>query len=238
MNLHVLPGDATVAQFNDSGVDGSVAVCRECLVEGPVAGETRGELFRERAEFIRAAYDGDDYAANVAAEFEKLLALRAGDEVNLWFEYELFCQVNYWFCLSLLEGTGAKVFRVSPILRDQSDKWKGFGQLSSRDMATCFAARVELSAEDIRRGAKLWDAFRFGRADEMRELAVTDSGAFPMLSETVEAAIARDERPREILREIIGEGVAGFENVFREFSQRAGVYGYGDSQVRRLVETL
>ena len=31
---------------------------------------------------------------------------------------------------------------------------------------------------------------------------------------------------------------AGFENVFREFSERAGVYGYGDSQVRRLVESL
>ena len=59
-----------------------------------------------------------------------------------------------------------------------------------------------------------------------------------MLGETVEAAITKDERPRAVLREIIDEGIEGFERTFEEFSKRAGVYGFGDTQVRRILEDL
>jgi len=59
-----------------------------------------------------------------------------------------------------------------------------------------------------------------------------------MLSETVEAAIAKDELPQAVVREIIDEGVEGFDQIFDEFSKRAGVYGFGDSQVRRILESL
>jgi hypothetical protein len=59
-----------------------------------------------------------------------------------------------------------------------------------------------------------------------------------MLTETIEAAIAKDERPQAILSEIIEEGTQGFDEVFRKFSDRAGVYGYGDTQVKRLLENL
>jgi hypothetical protein len=39
------------------------------------------------------------YLSYVADEIEKLLVPGAGDEIDLWFENELFCSVNYWFCL-------------------------------------------------------------------------------------------------------------------------------------------
>jgi hypothetical protein len=240
MKLHVLPGDATVATFKETNIEGKIAICRECLIEGDLSGDTLAKFWNNRAAFIASSYGetADGYFENVAGELEKLLSVSAGDTVFLWFEYELFCQVNYWFCLDLLEGTAANVFLVSPIIRDDADKWKGFGKLTAEDLKSCFAARIQLSADDVERGSDLWHAYRTGDNDALRKLAGTGSSAFPMLAETSEAAIAKDERPRAILREIIDEGIDDFERTFEEFSKRAGVYGFGDAQVRRILEDL
>jgi hypothetical protein len=240
MKLHFLPGDATVETFKQSNIDGEIAVCREALVEGDVSGETLTEFWNNRAAFIAATHGEtrDRYMQNVAGEFEKLRTVSAGDSVFLWFEYELFCQVNYWFCLSLLKDTAAEVYRVSPIVRAEADKWKGFGRLTADDLGSCFAAAVPLDVDDIERGGALWQAFRSDDVDELRRLSESDRGAFPMLAETVAAAITKEERPQAIIREILDEGVEGFDQIFEEFSKRAGVYGFGDSQVRRILESL
>jgi hypothetical protein len=240
MIFHVLPGDAIAETFRTADINGKIITCRECLVDGDLGGDSLDEFWNTRADFISSTYGGnrEEYFDNVAAELTKLRSSNAGDEVNLWFEYELFCQTNYWFVLSLLRGTEADVFRVSPIVRDDADKWKGFGRLSAKDLELCYAARIPLTGWDIEHGSALWQAFRENDADQLRNLTQTESGAFPMLTETIEAAIAKDERPQAILSEIIEEGTQGFDEVFRKFSDRAGVYGYGDTQVKRLLENL
>ena len=240
MKMHVLPGDSIVESFKEANIEGEIGVCREALIDGDVSGETLPEFWKSRAAFIGSVHSEseDRYLKNVAGELEKLLQVLAGDKVFLWFEYELFCQVNYWFCLSLLNGTAAEIFRVSPIVRNDEDKWKGFGRLSAEDMRSCFAAAVRLDTTDIQQGGGLWKAYRSSDSDVLRRLSEPVSGAFPMLSETVEAAIAKDELPQAVVREIIDEGVEGFDQIFDEFSKRAGVYGFGDSQVRRILESL
>ena len=240
MKLHMLPGDATLETFREAGIVGDIAVCRECLVDGDVSGATLEEFWRTRAGFIGSTYGGaaEEYFDRVATEFNKLLHLGDGDSVFLWFEYELFCQANYWFVLDLLAGTKADVFRVSPIVRDDEDKWKGFGNLSPDDIGLCFASRLQLTESDIEHGSRLWRAFRENDAERLRDLSAIELPAFPLLHETAEAAIAREHRPRAILREILEEGTDEFGEVFRKFSDRAGVYGYGDAQVKRILENM
>src|SRR5262245_14012207 len=113
MIYHVLPGDAQVEAFRASGIEGELLVCREALVEGDISGETVDEFFINRASFVNGAYDEDpaNYNAEVASQFKKLLDVDDGDEINLWFEYELFCAANMWFCLDLLSKTEADVYR-------------------------------------------------------------------------------------------------------------------------------
>ena len=129
MRIHALSGDAQVETFNETGIDGDVVVCRECLIEGPVRAANLDDFWRARAEFLDVDFEA--YSAKTVAEFEKLRGLAAGDEVNLWFEYELFCQANMWFCLSLLKDTNADIYRVAPIVREETEIWKGFGSLSA-----------------------------------------------------------------------------------------------------------
>ncbi|HEY0461182.1 MAG TPA: hypothetical protein VGC97_18750 [Pyrinomonadaceae bacterium] len=241
MKVHVLAGDALTEDFKKTEIDGEIIVCRECLVEGDVKAAGLEDFWQVRARFIEKTYGGkkEDYFSSVAGEFEKLSSLAtARTEINLWFEYELFCQVNLWFCLSLLPETGAKIFRVAPVVRARGDIWKGFGRLSAEDLAKCFAERAEYSESDIKLGADLWRAYQNSDYDALVELSETESAVFPYLKEVCRAEIEKSARPRQILEAIVAEGNTDFAEIFPAFSSKAGVYGFGDAQVQRILAEI
>lgn len=241
MKVHVLPGDAIIEEFSKIGLEGEVVICREALVEGPVDADKLLELWRQREEFFAAVYPDPEtsYGKQVVAELGKLIELPAGSVVNLWFEYELFCHVNLWFCLYLLRDTPAEVYRVAPIVRGSREIWKGFGGLDAEPLRECFDERVKLGLQDVALGSELWQAYRCGDRNRLRLLAAASSeNAFPFLREVCEAAEVKDSGPKGILSEILAAGLSDFDQVFQAFSDRAGIYGYGDAQVRRILATL
>lgn len=240
MMLHVLPGDAIVGTFSASGIEGDVAVCRECLVVGDVSGGTLPEFWQNRERFLAGEYPdvSGDYHETVVREFAKLTALRSGSEINLWFEYELFCQTNMWFCLSLLTESTADIFRVEPVVLSENDVWDGFGNLRPDDLKKCFEARMKMLPTDVELGANLWSAYRNGDQAELEKLSMTRSPAFPKLREVCVAAIEKESRPKKIIGEIVESGETKFDKIFLEFKEKAGVYGYGDAQVKALYHEL
>jgi len=237
MIYHVLPGDSLVEEFKKAGIGGEIIVCREALVVGPVDAETPFEFWDERARFILGEYGEDEilFHERVADELEKLSDIEPEDEVNLWFEYELFCSVNMWFCLSLLAGSGAAIFRVEPSILGKNDRWEGFGQAGPDELNRCFETRRLFVEADIKLGADLWEAFRRRDRVRLRELSDSPSTLFPYLKEVCDAAIEKETRPAEIVAEIMSEGITDFAELFPEFKRRAGVYGYGDLQVESLM---
>ena len=237
MKIHVLAGDALADDFRNSGIEGEPVVCRECLVEGDVRAGNLEDFWKVRAGFIKSAYDENEenYFREVVVEFEKLQNLAPGTEVNLWFEYELFCQANMWFCLSLLQKTKATVYRVAPVVRTETDVWKGFGNLSAEDLKKCFAERIKFGDEDLRLGAQLWQAYQNADYEKLEKLSESESDCFPRLKEVCRAEIEKGFRPQKVLREIIENGSTDFTEIFPEFAIRAGVYGFGDAQVKRIL---
>lgn len=240
MTVHVLAGDTLAAEFRKTGITGEIIVCREALIAGPIDAPGSDEFWAQRARFVFGEYGEDEisYQERVADELEKLTELAANDEIDLWFEYELFCSVNLWFCLSLIADNGCSVFRVSPSVLSSSDRWDGFGKMSSKELDECFADRQELSASDVGLGRSLWDAYRNGNHDRLMTLAAGDNRAFPYLEEVCSAAAEQETLPRDILRSIKDSGETDFGKIFAEFKKRAGVYGYGDLQVESLLQSL
>lgn len=238
MIYHVLPGDAQVEEFRKTGLDGEVIVFREAMICGPVDAPDIDTFWNERAQFILSEYGEDviNYHEKVADEINKLTDLAGDAEVNLWFEYELFCSANMWFCLDVLKGSGADIYRVAPLNASPDDVWKGFGPHTADDLKNCFEARIEFSEEDVAKGAQLWDAFRKRDSSGLFELGEYRSPCFPFLKEVCNAAAEIESRPAEILRDIKASGLTSLETAFPEFQKRAGVYGFGDLQVARLLE--
>lgn len=238
MIYHVLPGDAQVKDFRATGLQGEMLVCREALIDGDVSGETLDEFFINRAVFVNQTHGEDPsvYNANVASEFRRLLDVNDGDEINLWFEYELFCAVNMWFCLSLLRDSGAEIYRVAPTHLGQEDRWDGFGNANAQILEECFQHRTKLESSDVQLGSKLWKAFQLRDNDEILSLISEKRATFPYLDEVGRAAIEIETTPRAVVQQLGVEGITNFGEFFIQFRERAGVYGFGDAQVQQLID--
>lgn len=238
MIYHVLPGDAQVEIFKQTNIEGELIVCREALIEGELKAENLRDFWQVREDYLSRHYPNSEtsYEKDVRGELEKLLKVSPDDEVNLWFEYELFCQSNLWFCLSLLSETGArKIYRVAPVVRNEKDLWKGFGNLSAEDLKECFERRSELSSEDVEFGNELWRHFQLKSFDF---IDFEKAEKFPHLKEVCEAAAEIESRPEKRIREILESGETDFGKVYEKFKETEGVYGFGDAQVRRIYQSF
>jgi hypothetical protein len=235
---NVIPGDSLAFNFAEIGIGGETIVCRECFVVGPIDGSDPDEFWDARARFISSEYGEDPiaYHETVADELERLNDVASGDEVNLWFEYELFCSVNLWFMINILQGADAKIFRVEPILLSEETKWEGFGRLSSNELKECYKRRRRLTPEDMELGCALWNSYKSRDSKKLLGLAKTAAPNFPYLKDVCTAAAEIETQPEKIVLDIVSSGTNDFADIFAEFTRSAGVYGFGDLQVRRLVE--
>ena len=239
MNVHVLPGDALVEQFKKTGIDGEVIICRECLIDGDLAADSLWDFWQVRENYLTTAYGDSEKKYNeVKEEFVKLQSLADKNPVNLWFEYELFCQVNLWFSVWLLRDTGAELYVVYPKLKNKENVWKGFSLLNEDELKESLEEKIKLDHDDIYLGIQLWKAFQQRNFEKLRELGKTESKCFPTLKEVCEAAVEIDTRPKESIRKIIAEGNENFGSIFREFNKNDAIYGFGDLQVKKIYDKI
>jgi hypothetical protein len=240
MKIHVLPGDALLESFKAAEIEGEIVICRECLVEGDVRSESLEEFWRLRADFIGNTYgdDRDSYRRKVISEFERLQNSTRDDEIFLWFEYELFCQTNMWFCLFLLQNSPAAIYRIAPAVRAENEVWKGFGKLSKEKLKECFDRKTRFAGEDILLGAQLWDAYQNNDPQALMKLSETESNCFPLLKEVCKAETERHFRPQNTLKSLISQGETSFAKLFEQFNETEGVYGFADLQVKNIYNRI
>jgi hypothetical protein len=223
----LVSGDALSERLSAIPIVGEIIVCREALVDGPIDFPDLNSFWNARAAFVELAYDApkNSYRESVRDELAKLAAIDGSDEVNLWFGDDLFCQVNLWFCLSLLKSNNCAVYRVFP---DGID----FGAESDDGLLKASANRLRMRESDRSTACELWDAFRSRDHQRLLDLSRIESSAFRRFDETILAAVEIDVRPQRTIRELQNVFGDDFESIFREFSRREAIYGFGDSQVR------
>ena len=93
--FHILNGDALLEQF-PRDLKGASIVFRECMVDGPVTGNSLKELYQKRSAFFAQTYQvctPIEYEERIVSEFNKVQKIPNGSEINLWFEDDLFCRL-------------------------------------------------------------------------------------------------------------------------------------------------
>lgn len=239
--IHVLAGDSLVEPFKNTNFKGEIVVCRECLIDGELKAKNLEEFWRARERFLSKTYPKEPnfYEENVKREFEKLAENKDEDEINLWFEYELFCRVNMWFCLSFLSEAKSDIYIVYPIIKEEKDLWKGFGALNEKDLKISFENRIKLNDEDILLGKHLWEAFQNKDFTTLQKLGKTESESFPKLKEVCKAASEIETRPKKTLQMISAAfGELEFGKVFQKFNETEDIYGFGDLQVKKIYDQI
>ena len=241
--MHILNGNALKKQFPRQ-LDGEILVFHECLVDGNVEAKTLPEFFELRSGFISKYYQGvsrDDYYRLTVSELEKIKLLPDNAIINLWFEDDLFCQVNFWFLVNYLFNLNPswKLYLVRPPVLDHL----GFGGLNQEELEKAFHNRMYL--DETGNIAVLWQAYKNSDMEKLVDLANSLLVKFPFISKAVTAHLERiptehhPGRPKLSLMQIINElKTDEFGPVFRAFSKRESIYGFGDLQVKRLLEDI
>ena len=246
MIYNILNGDALAHSFPDAKIEGGIIVVREALMDGDLSGDNLNDFWRSRAKYHGSTEA--EYHSGVAKEFEKIINAPDNAEFNLWFEYDLFCQVNMWFVISIINSLSIKkkVYAVYTSYLDRNDKqfWNGFGQATSSELKICFAERIPLNDNDLQFGQDLWAAYKSDDLEELTRLAKNQSAAFPYLQEVVKAHVERfpkdgtEGRPERVLEEITKNISTDFHQVFKEFWSRESIYGFGDTQLKELYDKV
>lgn len=239
--IHILNGDALLHQLPDH-IPGERIVTKECLVDGDVSGETLDDLFQTRASFIAKNYSGnteEDYFEEVVPMFAKMLLIEKGSEVNLWFEDDLFCQVNLWFVCSLLVDKAdiCDIFLVRPEVHTKY----GFGGVAPEKLPLLLENRISISEAHTSLLARLWKCYQENDLEAMTDLAKELNPTFPFILDAVQAHTDRvtNNKPEKIIKEIIEENdSATFGEVFQKFNEQAFIYGFGDLQVKRIYDSI
>ncbi len=243
--VHILNGDSLREQFPPS-LPGEVFVARECLIDGNVQGDSLEDFFENRAHWLSQNYGGplEEYQEKTKAQFEAILALPEETLVNLWFEEDLFCQVNLWFVSHLIQSGYANTKKIYLVL-PKSDLLYGFAALNQNELCKVYEERQALTELEINALASMWQYYRNKDIKSMFDLVDAYRSSLPFLEAAVKAYQeslpdgSGLNTPQKVLQEIIKEQEApNFGAAFRAFAKRLPIYGYGDLQVKRMWDEL
>jgi hypothetical protein len=243
MDIHILNGDALAEKFT---LPGKQIIFRECLIDGPAQSDSVEAFWEMRSAFIDESFGVKSqgrYFTHVRDEINRLLSAEREADINLWFEHDLFCQVNMWFLIFFIKehGISNRLFRVMPSSSGEN-MWQGFGGLDSVQFQECYSKRVSFSTADIRLGVDLWTSYRNNDLKALKLLSKTNSPSFPFLQQVCDAHIDRfpfdKGRPQRRLKEIVDSGFNDFKQIFNEFSRTEGIYGFGDIQIKKMLANL
>lgn len=245
MQHHILNGDALKTQIPTDKIDGHFIICRECLIDGNIKGDSLMEFWDNRAVFIEQTYGtkAGKYNEYVLPQFQRILELTPQDEVNLWFGDDLFCQMNLCFIVYLLDTIGCRdqLFLV----KAQTENWLEFGGMSPDDLVAAYQNKQRLTPENFQLLLKTWNAFQQNDLAELASLSNTKTESFPYFQEVIQAYIDRFPeggklgRPQQRLLAIKAQlQTDNFGSVFQQFSKEEGIYGFGDSQVKAMLDEL
>jgi len=236
---HILNGDALLAQLPDT-ISGKRIIMRECLMDGPVEMPSFAAFYKKRWSFLKelsGEFPFEEYEEKTISQIEAIKNLSANDSVYHWFEEDLFCQINLWFCLYILHEHSSlnQVFLVKP---DQRSPYS-FSFYNNQQLEDLYAEHQTIA--DLAPWSDLWKAFQNKDWLALKKLGASLNPQYSFLMPAIKAQLERLEsetsygRPLDKVMELVAEGKS-FPEVFRSIYKSEAIYGFGDLQVKRLYD--
>ena len=172
--LHVMNGESVGNTLRQSVLGGAVLPWQDVLHEGPVPAVPRPEMLRTRAEFLSGCGWGSRRAilSSLERRDEQLVdALRGGAHVVLWFEHDLYDQLQLLDTLALASEAGASPELIVVGSFPGKPSFRGLGELTADELETLWPARRAAAPSVLAAAAKIWGAFRAPQPTELAEWA-------------------------------------------------------------------
>jgi hypothetical protein len=250
--LHVTNGTCAADIIRLAGIAGSVSIWADPLYEGPVPGGlTDEELLHVRARFLAEPTD-----AAYAEAVNGLRAWRAAidehtsyDELVLWFEHDLFDQLNLVQLLTWLrERLPAEKVVVSLVCIGSFPghlQFKGLGELAPSELASLLETRRPITTAQYELAQRTWRAFRHSTPAALDELLHGDTSALPFMAAAIrrfleEYPSTRDglSRTERRLLQLAGKAPSELSAIFPRMHESEKAYYVTDSSLVDLAGAM
>ncbi len=249
--LHVLNGTSTLRGFEQTGLEGDTMVWHEVLSEGPLEENiASGHFWKKRAEWIRATFGDDDYNSKVEEPLSQLY--EPYEEINLWFEFDLHCQVNMLGVIEMLSKhtdlSAPNIFLICPDSYPGVEDFHGMGELNGDQLEYLFDnIRVQLGEPDFVVAAEAWQAYTTYTAEELEQYLNANNywANLHSLKPALQAHLKRIKRNEnglnyieQKLLDIYNSGITDQHGIYRVFWLDDKIYGMGDLEINTYLKRL
>ncbi|WP_117883862.1 DUF1835 domain-containing protein [Aureibaculum luteum] len=251
--LHILNGDSTASIFSQSQVEGDVIIWREMLCEGPICKEVGSdEFWKKRYNY----FENDlgigklEYFDKTIKEIVKLENVAKYDEIILWFEYDLFCQINLMaLCTYLLESYDKSVMYhlVCTGKENGKDQLQTLGDYDAKSYPQLLGKKKKLSRKKLLFAKKCWEIYVNNNPEELKAFDFNQKPDFAYFQMAIIQHLERfpksnglNQIQQKMLELIDGENL-NKNQIIREmllWQRTETVYGFGDLQYANYLDKL
>jgi len=258
--LHIANGTSTTRLIEAAGIPGVRSIWADPLYEGPVPHGLEDEALRRvRADYLSGSTGlGPDEVMNDLARWRRAIeGCDATDEIVLWFEHDLFDQLNL---VQLLDWIHVR-FRASQPAESGlpaiglicigsfagRPHFKGLGELTATEIASLLPTRERVSDAQFDLAQRAWAAFRGPTPEALDRLRQSDSelSALPFLARALERFLqeypwTRDglSRSERTLLELASDGPIEVRAMFPRMHDREDAYYITDLSLAALTDDL
>ncbi len=249
--LHITNGDSFTKKLNSLKLKGDIITWREMLCEGKTLTNVGSESFwKTRFEFLNKNYkvSKSSFIEKTLKEYRLLCNHKQQDQIVLWFEYDLFCQINMLAVLSWLK-THRKYAEISLVCsgkEDQSDKLFGLNELSNTKLVNLYENKTVLTRDDIEYADYIWQLYCSDNPIRLENLTDFDNYQFDYLSDAISSHLSRFPSIKNGLNAVENNIIMlsseqqpkSKKELLKTVLQSQGNLGFGDSQYERAIMRL
>jgi hypothetical protein len=242
-SMHITNGDSVLYTFRKAGIVGTHVPWRDVLFEGPVPplssleqlSALRGTYLAERGygKPIKLLHDLQARDATVlrAAEFE---------EVTLWFEHDLYDQLQIAQVLVTLDALRLEPGRVTIITSDVY-----LGSMTADELVALHPKRRVVTSAIFEAARKVWHTFTAEEPPALVALAQQDVAGLPhmraamlRLCQEFPWTTDRLSRSQRHALQAVGQGPARDDELFRRAMAREEAAFQGDASFYAVLRDL
>ncbi len=249
--LHITNGDSFTQRLKTLNLKGDIITWREMLCEGKTETNVGSESFwKTRFDFLHKHYNVSKswFVEKTLKEYRSLCNHKQQDQIILWFEYDLFCQINMLAVISWLKTHRryADISLVCSGKEDESDKLYALDELNDEQLLQLYNNRIHLSQNDIEYADYVWQLYCSDNPIRLENLIDFDNYQYAYLSGAIKTHLKRfptiknglNEIENRILELSISEKPSSKKALLGSILQNQGYYGFGDSQYQRVINNL
>src|SRR5215212_9558688 len=228
--LHITNGDSAANGMKAGGIDGEIISWRDVLHEGPVPpNQSLRELSRTRAKWLAEQGLGElgEIQKNFDERDEFICRYTDFDEVVLWFEWDLYDQLQLIQVLDFLsQDTAAD--RAETGTRLTIVSFNGYlGTIKPEKFSELYDKREDVTSEMLETAHRSWNAFRSSDPRDLEKVAREGTSALEFLELSLwrhleELPSTRNglSRSESQVLESVSQGPLTFHELFKQVANR------------------